>query len=97
MKQEFNFLTAEIAALTNRKDSGLFTEDMRTDLKKKRSLLKEVELKITKTKRDMIRKRKSRMIFKSKLKQIFKTNPDMKKELKVIFTHTLDISKILAD
>lgn len=83
LQQEINCLTADITALTQRKESGLFSEDMRNDLKQKRASLSKAEVKLRKTQRDMIRKRKSRSEFKNKLTQILEKNPDMQKELKV--------------
>lgn len=83
LQQEAGCLTAEIAALTKRKESGLLTDDMRPDLKKKRQKLSSLEKALCIKKSDMLRKRKSRRNFKAKLSKICENNPDVKKELKV--------------
>lgn len=92
LAQEVGCLTADIAALTKRKDSGLFTDDMRTDLKKKREKLASLQKKLSVKRRDMIRKRRSRRNFKAKLSKICDNNPDVKKELKVSSHLCLDNS-----
>ncbi|XP_037030801.1 uncharacterized protein LOC119070532 [Bradysia coprophila] len=83
LQQESACLTAEIVALSKRKESGLFTSDMRAELKKKREKLSSLQKKLCVKRRDMFRKRKSRHNFKAKLSKICDSNPDVKKALKI--------------
>lgn len=91
LKQEAGCLTADISALTKRKESGLFTDDMRSELIKKREKLSALEKKLCIKRRDMLRKRKSRRNFKNKLSKICEKNPDVKKELKVSVQVSINI------
>lgn len=86
LKQEVKFLNAEITALINRKESGLFGNKMEIDIKKKRASLKAAERRLLSKEKDMVRKRNARKTYKNKMKQIFETYPDLQKELKVSST-----------
>lgn len=83
LQKEIKFLNVEIVALTERKEGGLFNDDMRKELRKKRELLTATKTKLRTMERDMIRKRTSRKQFKKKLNRIFEKFPEVKKDLKV--------------
>lgn len=83
LQKEIKFLNTEIVALTERKESGLFNDDMRNELRKKRELLTTAKKKLHTLEREMIRKRTSRKCYKKKLKQICEKFPEVKKDLKV--------------
>lgn len=68
LQKEIKFLNVEIVAVTERKESGLFNDDMRKKLCKKRELLTATKKKLRTTEREMKRKRTSRKEFKKKLK-----------------------------
>lgn len=82
---EVDCINAEIVALTKRKDSGLFTDEMRADLKKKRTKLSALQNSLITKKREMIRKRRNRRQLKEKLAKICEKNPEFKKDLKVSY------------
>lgn len=73
----------EIATLSKRKECGLFTDEMRKDLKKKREMVAQAKVLLKKRRGDMIRKRKNRKQFKKKLADILEKFPESKKDLKV--------------
>lgn len=83
LQKEIDLYNEEITTLTKRKECGLFTDEMRRDLKKKRELLGRAKAIIKLKRGDMIRKRKHRKQFKQKLAGIIEQFPETRKDLKV--------------
>lgn len=94
LQLEVDCVNADIVALTKRKDSGLFSDEMRNELKKKRDKLTALQNNLSMKRREMIRKRRNRRQLKNKLAKICEKNPELKKDLKVSYQFSSGINQV---
>ncbi|XP_037029339.1 uncharacterized protein LOC119069393 [Bradysia coprophila] len=83
IKSEIVVLLSDVKALKMRRDCGLLTENMESELKLKTKNLEALRKRLKKKERDMIRHRKRRLRKKASLENACENNPDLKKKLSI--------------